>query len=128
MLETYRHICQALMDKGFEVLSMHVVDPDLEEAESKMTEQEIYERDMGLLKKADCLIAEVSIASIGVGYEVCSALGLGIPVLCIHTNKANVSSMILGNTNDNMTIRQYNTQEEMERTVLEFTEAIGENR
>ena len=128
MLETYTHICESLINRGFEVLSMHVVDPDLEEAESRMSEQEIYERDMGLLEKADCLIAEVSTASIGVGYEVCSAIGMEMPVLCVHDSIANVSSMILGNTNENMTIREYNNLEELEKIVLEFADPIGENR
>lgn len=46
-----------------------------------MSEQEIYRRDISLLKENDCLIAEVTVPSIGVGYEICRALEVGLPVL-----------------------------------------------
>lgn len=109
MLLLYNQVCKILMDNGSEVLSLHVIDPELEDKESRMSEQQIYERDMGLLEQAGCMIAEVSVASTGVGYEVCSAIGLGMPVLCIYEKQANVSSMILGNTNKNLDIRQYSS-------------------
>ena len=65
--------------RGYEVLSEHVADPQLEKIESSMTEQEIFARDMDQLENSVCLIAEVSIPSIGVGYEVCSAVPKGHP-------------------------------------------------
>ena len=73
-----------LEEAGAEVLSWHVADPELEKVEMEMTEEEIYSRDMGLLVKSDALIAEVTVPSTGVGYEICRALVQEIPVLCLH--------------------------------------------
>ncbi len=96
MLPTYIDMCNYLQESGHEVLSWHVADPELEKTESLLTEQEIYIRDMEFLEKSDSLIAEVTTPSIGVGYEICSALQKGMPVLCLYTPETNVSAMILG--------------------------------
>src|SRR5512136_1526134 len=79
LLETYRFMFDTLEEAGAEVLSWHVADPELEKVEMRMTEEEIYARDMDLLVKSDALIAEVTVASTGVGYEICRALVQGIP-------------------------------------------------
>jgi nucleoside 2-deoxyribosyltransferase len=122
MLPVYRYICDFLDQMGFDVTSLHVIDEDINETESKMTEQEIYGRDMNLLKISDCLIAEVTVPSIGVGYEICRALGLGLPVLCLHDPEANVSAMILGNPEIN--VEEYTGQEHLENILREFTEPL----
>lgn len=74
MLSTYIEMCNYLQENGHYVLSWHVADPELEKTESLLTEQEIYIRDMEFLENSHCVIAEVSTPSIGVGYEICSAL------------------------------------------------------
>ncbi len=45
------------------------------------------------------MVAEVTVPSTGVGYEVCRTLGLVMPVLCVHISGANVSAVVLGNPN-----------------------------
>lgn len=120
MLPVYMNICSLLQQEGHEVLSWHVADPAVEEAESVMTEQEIYERDMGFLEKSECLIAEVSTPSIGVGYEICSALQQGLPVLCLYSPQANVSAMILGNTNKELTAKEYGNEQELQEIIIGF--------
>jgi len=52
MLGVYRHICDFLAGNGSDVLSWHVVDNNLEETESRMSEQQIYRRDMDLPRKS----------------------------------------------------------------------------
>ena len=94
MLPVYRHIHDFLRRRGHDVMSWHVVDPGSDEKEAKMSEQEIYRRDISLLEESDCLIAEVTVPSIGVGYEICRALEVGLPVLCVHSTGANVSAML----------------------------------
>ncbi|WP_269850324.1 nucleoside 2-deoxyribosyltransferase [Methanosarcina horonobensis] len=115
LLETYRFMCDALGETGAEVLSWHVADPELEETESKMTEQEIYDRDMGLLAKSDALIAEVTVPSTGVGYEICRALDQKIPVLCLHRPDAVVSAMVLGNPYPSMKVQTYSNEETLKK-------------
>ncbi|QLC48865.1 nucleoside 2-deoxyribosyltransferase [Methanolobus zinderi] len=126
MLHIYVKICSLLQEQGHEVLSSHVADPELEERESVMSEEEIFKRDMGFLEKSECLIAEVSMPSIGVGYEICSALRYGLPVLCLHTMQANVSAMILGNTSPDLVIKQYANDQELQEEIASFLSGMKE--
>lgn len=124
LLNTYGFMCGVLGETGVEVLSWHVADPELEETESKMTEQEIYDRDMGLLAESDALIAEVTVPSTGVGYEICRALDLKIPVLCLHRPEAVVSAMVLGNPYPLMKVRTYSNEETLKEIIIEFIQAL----
>jgi len=120
MLHVYIKIVELLRHHGHEVLSWHVADSELEDKESLMTEQEIYEHDMELLVRSDCVIAEVSTPSIGVGYEICRALQLNLPVLCLYAPHSRVSAMILGNKDEKLIARQYHESMELEKNILGF--------
>ncbi len=126
ILHVYIRICSLLQEQGHEVLSSHVADPELEEKESVMSEEEIFKRDMGFMEKSECLIAEVSMPSIGVGYEICSALKYGLPVLCIHSPQANVSAMVLGNTNPGLLVKEYSTGQELQEIIVNFLSGLEE--
>jgi len=58
----------------------------------------IHDRDMAWLKSCDCLVAEVTIPSLGVGYELGWAVALKKPVLCLYRNHLEqpLSAMIAG--------------------------------
>lgn len=91
----------------------------------KMTEQEIYARDLGLLEKSDALIAEVTVPSTGVGYEICRALVRKIPVLCLHMPDVAVSSMVLGGNPDTlMEVRSYPDKEALKEIIIDFIRAL----
>ncbi|MBC7086710.1 MAG: nucleoside 2-deoxyribosyltransferase [Methanomethylovorans sp.] len=122
LLPVYQYICSIITSNGYEVISNHVVDPQLEKVESSMNEREIFERDMLLLDQSSCLIAEVSIPSTGVGYEICTAVYRGIPILCLYMSGSQVSSMILGNPY--ILHQVYFKQEELETTVLTFLASV----
>ncbi|WP_048066109.1 nucleoside 2-deoxyribosyltransferase [Methanosarcina acetivorans] len=124
LLEIYRLMYDSLEEAGADVLSWHVADPGLEENESKMTEQEIYARDIGLLTKSDALIAEVTVPSIGVGYEICRALVRKIPVLCLHRPEAAVSAMVLGNPDPSLEVRTYSDKVALKEIIVEFALAL----
>ena len=128
MLPTYQHICKFLRSTGADVLSWHVADPSLEGKEAKMSEQQIYDRDIGLLKRSDCLIAEVTTPSIGVGYEVCRGIGMGLPVLCVHEQGANVSAMLLGNSGRNMIVEEYIDYEQLENIISDFIVSVEKSK
>ena len=89
-----------------------------------MTEEEIYARDMGLLVKSDALIAEVTVPSTGVGYEICRALVKGIPVLCLHRPDAAVSAMVLGNPDPLLEVRAYPDKASLKKIIIEFIKAL----
>lgn len=124
LLETYREICEILGEAGAEVTSWHVADPELEKVEMRMTEKEIYTRDMGLLVKSDALVAEVTVPSTGVGYEICRALVGGIPVLCLYIPDAAVSAMVLGNTDPLLEARAYTDKTSLKNIITEFIQAL----
>ncbi|MDQ1252953.1 MAG: 2-deoxynucleoside 5-phosphate N-hydrolase [Euryarchaeota archaeon] len=124
LLETYQLMYNILEETGAEVLCWYVADPELEKVEMEMTEEEIYSRDMGLLVKSDALIAEVSVPSIGVGFEICRALVNGIPVLCLYRPDAIVSAMILGNTDPLIEVRVYPTKKSLKQIIADFIKIL----
>ena len=123
MLSTYMEMCNYLQDSGHGVLSWHVVDPELEKTESLLTEEEIYFRDMEFLENSECVIAEISTPSIGVGYEICSALQREIPVLCLHVPEANVSAMLLGDKR--IICKEYHTIDELKEEITQFLSDVN---
>ncbi len=123
LLETYQFILTLLEGQGHEVMNPHVADRDVEEKEVSMTEEQIFSRDMDALEVSRALIAEVSLASTGVGYEICHAIGKGIPVLCVHRPGSNVSAMVRGNPR--IAIKEYGSEEELSRILAEFMVIAG---
>jgi len=79
------------------------------------TDTDIYERDKGWLDQADCMVAEVSAPSLGVGYEIAYALHTrSIPVLGLHHRSVSrISAMISGNTSPLIRIESYENAEDM---------------
>jgi nucleoside 2-deoxyribosyltransferase len=124
LLETYRLMYDSLKEAGAEALCWHVADPELEKVEAEMTEAEIYSRDMGLLAISDAMIAEVTVPSVGVGYEICRALVKGIPVLCLHRPDAVVSAMVLGNPDPLMKVWAYPNEESLKKVIIDFVRAL----
>ena len=97
MLSEYKQIVALLKKLGHEVVSEHVASTKLEEAEARLTEEEIFNSDIGFIDECDCVVADVTVPSIGVGYEICYAVSRGKRVLCIYKEGTNVSAMVLGN-------------------------------
>jgi hypothetical protein len=54
---------------------------------------------MGWLAESKLMVAEVTVPSLGVGYEIGRAESLGIPVLCLYREREGrrLSAMISGN-------------------------------
>lgn len=97
MLFTYKQIIALLKKMGHIIVSEHVAYERLEEAEAKLTDEEIFGLDTGFIDECDCLVAEVTVPSTGVGYEICYALSKGKRVLCVYKGGTSVSAMVLGN-------------------------------
>ena len=96
----YRRIISLLAEYG-EVLTEHVGDVGLTRAgEDGPSDEVIYERDVAWLAEADVVIAEVTVPSHGVGYEIGRAESLGKPVLCLHRPSVGrrLSAMLAGNS------------------------------
>lgn len=83
-------------------------------------DEEIYERDIRWLKSSDVVVADVSVPSIGVGYEVGKAEEWGKRVLCLYRDGSpnRLSAMIGGNSG--ITVREYGGVEEALALINEF--------
>ncbi len=95
----YQSMIEFLSSFG-EVLTEHVGDLSLsEKGDDGPDDRHIHDRDMGWLAACDVLVAEVSIPSLGVGYELGYAVALKKPVLCLCRQKSEhaLSAMIAGN-------------------------------
>ncbi len=95
----YAALISALTRHG-SVLTEHIGSPDLSDGgEDGAGDAEIYARDIEWLRDADVVIAEVTTPSLGVGYEVARAAGMGKPVVCLFRPEAGrrLSAMIRGN-------------------------------
>jgi len=82
-----------------EVLTEHVGDPALSvKGDDGLDDRYIHDRDMAWLKSCDCVVAEVTTPSLGVGYELGWAAALKKPVLCLYRNHPEqpLSAMIAG--------------------------------
>src|SRR3989344_9056031 len=67
-----------------EVLTEHVGAKTLSLlGEDGVTDKYIHDRDLEWLLKSDVLVAEVTIASLGVGYEIGRAIDHGKKILCL---------------------------------------------
>lgn len=118
LVDTYRFMADVLLSSGYEVLSEHVARNTVFEEEREMTEEEIFRRDMSGVEQCDCLVAEITVPSIGVGYEICRAVGLGKPVLCVYEKGAKASAMVLGN--EGITSGSYSDRDELREILLGF--------
>jgi len=98
--EIYFSIIAELQKYGT-VLTEHFGNKELTSyGETKLPDNEIFERDMGWVKGSDLIVAEVTTPSLGVGYELGQAEALGKPVLCLYreTEGKRLSAMLSGNS------------------------------
>src|SRR3990172_7915038 len=108
----YQEIVAALAADGHEIPTSHLAQSEVLEKERVLAPRDVYERDINWIKNCEALIAEVSVPSHGVGYEIGFALNIGKPVLCLHQKDNRVSKMITGNSSPALTVAAYSTVKE----------------
>ncbi|MDZ7291505.1 MAG: nucleoside 2-deoxyribosyltransferase [candidate division KSB1 bacterium] len=113
----YAEMVQFLESLGAEVLSAHVARPDVMEGEKKIPAEEIFRRDIACLENCHGMVAEVSTPSLGVGFEIATALQLERPVLCLCEQGIFLSRMLTGNPHPQLQVRFY-------RDTAEWREAL----
>ncbi len=118
----YSEIVKFLLVKGHEVPTAHLASADLAQLETVSEPEEIFQRDINWVRQCDVLIAEVSTASHGVGYEIAEAVNRGKPVLCLYQKGKIVSKMITGNTENNVVIVNYDALEKIPGLIDRFLE------
>lgn len=117
----YHEIYQYLKKNGHTVLAHHVADENIIEIEESVSNEEIYTQDIQWLKECDGVIAEVSIPSLGVGYEIAFSLNLGKPVMAVYNEDMNpISAMISGNTSPTLILKSYKEIQQLQIHIKEF--------
>ncbi len=97
-IDTYKKLIEALKNYG-EILDDQIADENTIAKEVFQNDEDIYKDLEAKLKIADVIFAEVSIPSLGVGYELGFADKLGKRIIAIYdeTYTPKVSTMIRGN-------------------------------
>ena len=65
-----RAVCERLQQQGHHVLTTHLLADDVDTAEARLSEEEVFRRDIDWLSSCEVLVAEASGTSYGVGFEV----------------------------------------------------------
>jgi 2'-deoxynucleoside 5'-phosphate N-hydrolase len=106
------------------VFTEHVGDPSLsEKGDDGPDDRFIFKRDMAWLLESNVVVAEVTIPSLGVGYELGRAVAMKKPVLCLHrlASARPLSAMIAGNPH--IQTAAYSSIEEATRIIERFLKA-----
>lgn len=99
---TARHIHECLVRLGHEVLTAHLLDDNVDTAEDRLGDRDVFSRDLAWLESADAVVAETSGSSYGVGFEVgytmgrAAQFGQRVLVLFDAARRGRVSRLISG--------------------------------
>ncbi|TFH25167.1 MAG: nucleoside 2-deoxyribosyltransferase [Bacteroidia bacterium] len=128
LAHTYEHIIKMLQGFGT-VLTEHVgSDEVIQKKDRVLSDRQIHDRDLGWIVESDLLVAEVTVPSLGVGYEIGRAIEIGKPVLCLYdagSGKA-LSAMIAGS--DKVEMKLYRQTEEIEGILEAFFKSHAPRR
>jgi len=122
----YQRIVDYLIENGHEVPTAHLASSDVMKDESDINAVDVYQRDMEWVKNCDALIAEVSTPSHGVGYEIAAAIFLGKQAMCCYHKDKKISKIISGNTNKNVHVFAYDSEDELISEIESFLKEFPE--
>ena len=113
-----RAICGRLQQHGHQVLTTHVLADDVEAAAARLSEEEVFRRDIDWLSRCEVLVAEASGSSAGVGFEVGFVLGRAASagqrvVLLYEAARHAISRLITGNGHDACTTFAYTSIQDL---------------
>jgi nucleoside 2-deoxyribosyltransferase len=119
-VEAARRISRGLARLGHEVLTGHLLDDNVEEAEAQLADAAIFRRDVGWLDGCDALVAEASGSSFGVGFEVGYVLarapktGQKVFLLYDAARRSSISRIIPGVVHPNCQTLPYHSLDEID--------------
>jgi nucleoside 2-deoxyribosyltransferase len=116
----YQEMVAAMVQDGHQIPTAHLVESGVGAAEAGIDPQAVYARDVAWIRASDVLIAEVSVPSHGVGYEIGFALGIGKPVLALYQQGRKVSKMVSGNPDARLQVQAYHDSAEAMRVIRDF--------
>ncbi|MCK4993369.1 MAG: nucleoside 2-deoxyribosyltransferase [Bacteroidales bacterium] len=113
LAKTYERMIKMLESYG-KVLTEHLGSDEVIKAKDRvLSDKEIHDRDLQWIVESDLLVAEVTVPSLGVGYEIGRAIEMGKPVLCLfkQDSEYTISAMIAGS--DKVEMKYYQSLEEV---------------
>lgn len=125
--KNYRKIISEIKKNHVQLISgEQIISKKLLEEDKKLTKEAIFSRQKSLVDKADCVIAEVTKPSLGVGGEIVYALTQKKPVLgLVYADEEDkISPMIAGNPSDNFFLEHYQL-DNLKYRIKEFLTHIG---
>jgi len=120
----YKEFTRTLLSDKHEVPTAHLAESNVMDLERVVKPGDVYERDVAWIRACDALIAEVSVPSHGVGYEIGFALSVGKQVLCLAQTGITVSKMITGNPHPALHVKVYRDTAEGVALIREFLTRI----
>lgn len=119
----YQDIIEILENYG-DVLTEHIGDHSLDEDGEDLPHKTIHDRDLDWLFESEVLVGEVTIPSLGVGYEIGKASEWGKDILLLYRKgEKPISSMLLGA--DEITTSYYETKDEAEAIIASFFSGLN---
>lgn len=117
--DIYLEIVSRLAKHG-EVLTEHIGDSALTSLRETDNDKLIHDRDLAWLRQSEVLVAEVTVPSLGVGYEIGKATEWGKPVLCLYRPKdgRELSAMIAGS--NGVLLKEYESTGQLKAIFSEF--------
>ena len=116
----YQEFTRALLADKHEVPTAYLAESNVMALEKVIDPREVYDRDVSWIRTCDALIAEVSVPSHGVGYEIGFALEQRKPVLSLAQTGITVSKMITGNSHPSLVVKYYRDASEGIGIIREF--------
>ena len=107
-VETYAGIISILSVYG-EVLNKHVGDKSISQLGDSGPTSNIHKREIARMIEADVVVAEVTIPSLGVGYEIAKAEEMDKKILCLYREIGgrSISAMVSGSKK--LTLKKYSS-------------------
>jgi nucleoside 2-deoxyribosyltransferase len=125
---TYEKLIAMLKEYG-KVLTEHLASNEvIENKDRVLTDKEIHDRDLQWVRESDVVVADVTVPSLGVGYEIGRAIEMGKPLLCLFNTSSNytLSAMIAGS--DEVLNHPYENPEALRRILDQFFTANAPGR
>jgi 2'-deoxynucleoside 5'-phosphate N-hydrolase len=114
-----RALVTSLEAAGHTILTKHLLDDNVDGAESALTERAVYERDIEWLEACDLLIADASGSSFGVGFEVGYVLGRSdrtdqrVVLLYRGDRRDQISRLVIGNAHPRCHVLSYEDPDDL---------------
>jgi nucleoside 2-deoxyribosyltransferase len=114
-----RAIAERLRALGHEVLTSHLLEDGVDDAEASQSERDVFERDRAWLDACDAVVAETSGSSYGVGFEVgyvtgrAESTGQRVFVIFDAARRHQLSRLMLGYRDDRGAVCAYQTLDDV---------------